>query len=124
MLNGKTPPHPATLAQRKAPPGGVVAERPPHPATLAQRRGTSPWAVQRMQQNPLQGPAAIILQWAQNGIATINAADHLQLGDVTGRIAAGYAADIIAVDGDPTRDVTVLMNVPFVMARGTVFKND
>src|SRR5690606_14889152 len=33
--------------------------------------------------------------------ATVNAADHLQLGEVTGRIAAGYAADIIAVDGDP-----------------------
>jgi len=57
-------------------------------------------------------------------IATINAADHLQLGNVTGRIAAGYAADIIAVDGDPTQDVAVLMTVPFVMARGTVFKNE
>ncbi|MDZ4692582.1 amidohydrolase family protein [Terricaulis sp.] len=57
-------------------------------------------------------------------IATINAADHLQLGNVTGRIAAGYAADIIAVDGDPTQDVAVLMQVPFVMARGAVFKNE
>jgi len=57
-------------------------------------------------------------------IATVDAADHLQLGDVTGRIAAGYAADIIAVDGDPTQDVAVLMNVPFVMARGATFKNE
>jgi len=57
-------------------------------------------------------------------MATVNAADHLQLGDITGRIAAGYAADIIAVDGDPTQDVATLMTVPFVMARGTAFKND
>ncbi|MBC7769618.1 MAG: amidohydrolase family protein [Phycisphaerales bacterium] len=57
-------------------------------------------------------------------MATIDAADHLQLGNVTGRIAAGYAADIIAVDGDPTQDVGVLMNVPFVMARGATFQNE
>jgi imidazolonepropionase-like amidohydrolase len=56
--------------------------------------------------------------------ATVNAADHLGLGGVTGRIAAGYAADIIAVDGDPTQDVATLMSVPFVMARGTVHKDE
>ncbi|MCL4715965.1 MAG: amidohydrolase family protein [Hyphomonadaceae bacterium] len=57
-------------------------------------------------------------------MATVDAADHLQLGNVTGRIAPGYAADIIAVDGDPTQDVATLMNVPFVMARGTAFKDE
>jgi len=57
-------------------------------------------------------------------IATVNAADHLQLGNVAGRIAPGYAADIIAVDGDPTQDVETLMNVRFVMARGDVARND
>ena len=57
-------------------------------------------------------------------IATVNAADHLQLNNVAGRIAPGYSADIIAVDGDPTQDVTTLMNVPFVMARGDVARND
>jgi len=57
-------------------------------------------------------------------MATINAADHLQLNGTAGRIAAGYAADIIAVDGDPTQDVAVLMNVGFVMARGVVHKDE
>lgn len=57
-------------------------------------------------------------------MATVDAADHLQLGNVAGRIAPGYAADIIAVDGDPTQDVATLMNVPFVMARGTAFKDE
>ncbi len=57
-------------------------------------------------------------------IATVNAADHLQLNGIAGRIAPGYAADIIAVDGDPTQDVTTLMHVGFVMARGTVAKDE
>ncbi|MEZ5973029.1 MAG: amidohydrolase family protein [Hyphomonadaceae bacterium] len=57
-------------------------------------------------------------------MATVNAADHLQISDVTGRIAPGMAADIIAVDGDPTQDVATLMNVPFVMARGAIAKNE
>ncbi len=57
-------------------------------------------------------------------MATINAADHLQLNGTAGRIATGYSADIIAVDGDPTQDVAVLMNVGFVMARGVVHKDE
>jgi imidazolonepropionase-like amidohydrolase len=57
-------------------------------------------------------------------LATVDAADHLQLNTVTGRIAPGFAADIIAVDGDPTQDVTTLMHVPFVMARGVTAKNE
>ncbi len=57
-------------------------------------------------------------------MATVNAADHLQLNGTAGRIAAGYAADIIAVDGDPLADVATLMNVRFVMARGAVHKSE
>jgi imidazolonepropionase-like amidohydrolase len=57
-------------------------------------------------------------------MATVDAADHLQLNDVAGRIAPGYSADIIAVDGDPTQDVAVLMNIRFVMARGVAHKNE
>ncbi|MBL8536152.1 MAG: amidohydrolase family protein [Hyphomonadaceae bacterium] len=51
-------------------------------------------------------------------MATVNAADHLQLNGTAGRIAPGYSADIIAVDGDPTTDAETLMRVRFVMARG------
>ncbi len=56
--------------------------------------------------------------------ATVAAADHLQLNDVAGRIASGYSADVIAVDGDPLQDVSTLMNVRFVMARGVTAKNE
>ncbi len=55
-------------------------------------------------------------------MATINAADHLQLNGTAGVIAAGSSADIIAVDGDPLADVSVLMNVRLVMARGVTQK--
>jgi imidazolonepropionase-like amidohydrolase len=56
--------------------------------------------------------------------ATVAAADHLQLNDVAGRIASGYSADVIAVDGDPLQDVATLMNVRFVMARGVTAKSE
>ena len=56
--------------------------------------------------------------------ATVNAADLLGLQQEIGTIEAGKSADIIAVDGDPLTDVTVLKDVDFVMARGDVIKNE
>ena len=56
--------------------------------------------------------------------ATVNAADLLGLANQIGTIEAGKSADIIAVDGDPLTDVTVLKDVDFVMARGDVVKNE
>ena len=39
-----------------------------------------------------------------------------------GKLAPGYSADIIAVDGNPLADVTVLEDVDFVMVRGRVIE--
>ena len=39
-----------------------------------------------------------------------------------GSVEPGFAADIIAVEGDPLRDVKVLEQVKFVMKDGVVYK--
>lgn len=54
--------------------------------------------------------------------ATVNAADLLGWSDRIGSLEAGKFADIIAVNGDPTKDVTLLENPVFVMKGGVVYK--
>ncbi len=56
--------------------------------------------------------------------ATSLNAEALGLGDRLGAIAPGFEADIIAVDGDPSRDITALRRVSFVMKGGRVVRND
>jgi imidazolonepropionase-like amidohydrolase len=56
--------------------------------------------------------------------ATINAADLLGWTGKVGTLEPGAWADIVAVDGDPIKDVTTLERVKFVMKGGEVVKND
>ena len=56
--------------------------------------------------------------------ATVNAADLLGLASEVGTLERGKSADLIAVEGDPLADVTVLKRVGFVMARGRVVKDE
>ncbi len=56
--------------------------------------------------------------------ATVNAADLLGWSDRVGALEAGKFADLIAVTGDPTKDVAVLERVGFVMKGGKVFKDN
>ena len=50
--------------------------------------------------------------------ATSLNAEAIGLGNEIGSIAPGMQADIIAVDGDPTKDITALGRVVFVMKGG------
>jgi imidazolonepropionase-like amidohydrolase len=56
--------------------------------------------------------------------ATVAAADLLERRDDFGAIEAGKLADLIAVTGDPLRDITELERVRFVMKGGEVYRND
>ncbi len=51
------------------------------------------------------------------------AAESLRLGDKIGSIAPNMAADIVAVEGDPLKDITAVRRVVFVMRDGKVYKN-
>ena len=51
-------------------------------------------------------------------------AEALGMGDRLGSLAPGFEADIIALDGDPLKDITAVRRVVFVMKGGVVYKND
>ena len=55
--------------------------------------------------------------------ATISAATLLGVENMLGTIQKDKLADIIAVDGDPLKDITVMGKVVFVMKDGKVYKN-
>src|SRR6266850_1153670 len=50
-------------------------------------------------------------------------AEALGMADQIGSIAPGLQADIIALDGDPLKDITAVRSVVFVMKGGVVYKN-
>ena len=56
--------------------------------------------------------------------ATIAPARMLGVERELGSIAAGKLADLVAVAGDPTRDISALRNIKFVMKDGRVVTND
>jgi imidazolonepropionase-like amidohydrolase len=53
--------------------------------------------------------------------ATITSAELIERDSELGRIVPGYLADIIAVPGDPSTDISVLSDVRFVMKDGVVY---
>jgi imidazolonepropionase-like amidohydrolase len=71
--------------------------------------------VYRVQQGG-QDPGAAIVS------ATSLAAESLNLGGKIGAIAPGMEADIIAVEGDPLKDIASLRRVAFVMKGGRIYK--
>ena len=56
--------------------------------------------------------------------ATSGGADALGLSKEIGALAPGYRADVIAVAGDPSRDIEALREVRFVMSGGRVYRLD
>ncbi len=56
--------------------------------------------------------------------ATSLSAESLGMGSEIGRIAVGFTADIIATDGNPSREIEATQRVSFVMRGGIVYRND
>jgi len=56
--------------------------------------------------------------------ANSRAAESLNMQNEIGTIAPGMQADIIAVDGDPLKDITAVRKVVFVMKGGKVYRNE
>jgi imidazolonepropionase-like amidohydrolase len=54
----------------------------------------------------------------------LNGAKLLAWQDQIGALRSGYLADIIAVPGDPLRDISVLQRVSFVMKGGIIYRRD
>ena len=54
--------------------------------------------------------------------ATMTSADLIDRSHDLGRLEVDYLADIIAVPGDPSEDITMTEDVRFVMKDGVVFK--
>jgi imidazolonepropionase-like amidohydrolase len=54
--------------------------------------------------------------------STINSATLLKQQESIGQIKVGYLADIIAVDGNPIRDISTMEKVSFVMKDGVIYK--
>jgi imidazolonepropionase-like amidohydrolase len=69
----------------------------------------------------------LMIQAGMNPLAALqadllNGAKLLGWQDQIGALKPGYFADVIAVPGDPLKDVSVLQNVKFVMKGGVVYK--
>jgi imidazolonepropionase-like amidohydrolase len=54
--------------------------------------------------------------------ATIRGAELMQMQNDIGTLEAGKYADIIAVQGNPLSDISVMQKITFVMKGGVVFK--
>jgi imidazolonepropionase-like amidohydrolase len=69
----------------------------------------------------------LMVQYGMTPVAVLqadllNGAKLLGWEGQIGELKPGYFADVVAVPGDPTKDISVLKRVSFVMKGGTVFK--
>ena len=77
----------------------------------------------------LEGQTIYVNQYGMTPLAaiqsaTLNGADLMGWTDRAGSLDPGKWADIIAVQGDPLRDIRILEHVPFVMKSGIVYKDE
>ena len=72
------------------------------------------WSMVKLGMSPVQALRA----------GTVNAAELMGWSDRIGSVTPGKFADIVAVQGNPLEDVSVLQHVEFVMKDGVIYKNE
>lgn len=77
--------------------------------------GDSAWEAELMVEYGMTAPAVL------RSATSLNAS-LINMGDELGRIAPGYIADLIAVAGDPTEDISALGEVRMVMQNGRLVR--
>jgi imidazolonepropionase-like amidohydrolase len=82
------------------------------PATPHGQNAKELWAMVDRGMTPMQALRA----------ATVTSAELIDRSHELGRLEAGYLADIVAVPGDPSADITMTEDVRFVMKDGVVYK--
>jgi imidazolonepropionase-like amidohydrolase len=85
--------------------------------------GGMPWADSMAQEFPRMVGFGMVPMDAIHS-ATSRAAEMLDMKDEIGVLAPGAYADVIAVSGDPLKDISTLERVHFVMHNGNIFKNE
>ena len=68
----------------------------------------------------VDSPADALRTATSNAAATLN----YDLPDFVGYVEKGRFADIVAVPGDPLKDISTMENIKFVMKGGAVFRNE
>ena len=86
------------------------------------RAGDSAW--RRTPWNSRSASSSGSRRWPRSSAATSVNAEIIGWQDRIGSLAAGKLADIIAVPGDPLKDITALEHVGFVMKGGVVYRDE
>ena len=84
--------------------------------------GSFPWTINEAKELEYYVKKAGFTPMQAIKTATINAAELLSISDHLGVLEKGFIADIIAVKGDPLKDITLLQKVSFVMKEGKIYK--
>ena len=86
--------------------------------------GSFPWSINQAKEFERMVKKAGFTPMDAIKAGTSVAAELLGQSAFIGHLAPGMLADIVAVHGDPLRDITALQNVMFVMKDGSIFRHD
>ena len=100
-----------------------VAYRLGVPMVAATDTGYGPQSVLRLSHELIELVGVGLSPMEAIRAATTTAAELLGIGDRTGRVAAGFEADLLVLERNPLDDIGAYQDVLFVMANGRIVRN-